>query len=145
MSLNNNIIKTGLLALATMLSIAHTRIALADELDYSDVFGLSTGIGYTETDHNTGGLVYINFFLFVFNFSAEYKDYSDYTITNGYSGVGLGKYLQLQYGNGNEGDVYRARSEFNIYKNLSIMVAYERYRDNHALDNYSYGLGLTFE
>lgn len=145
MSLNRNIIKTSLLVLSIMLSISQTRTALADDFDYSDVFGLSTGMGYSKTDHKSGGLIYLNIFMFVFNFSVDYKDYTDYTITNAYTGVGLGKYLQLQYGSGNEGEVYRARSEFNIYKNFSFMIAYERYRDKHNLDNYSYGLGLTFE
>lgn len=134
-----------LIIITSIVILSLSRNVHADDFDYGDVFGLSTGIGYTETDTNTGGLAWVNFYMFVFNFSAEYKDYTDYNISNVYTGLGLGKYLQLQYGDGNEGKVYRARTEFNLYQNLSLMIARERYPDNHGLDNTSIGLGLTFE
>ncbi|MDH5179650.1 MAG: hypothetical protein OEZ39_18895 [Gammaproteobacteria bacterium] len=117
----------------------------ADDFNYGDVFGVSVGVGISQTETRDGKLAWANMYMFLFNLTAEYQDYQDYDITNIYTGFGLGKFLQLQYGDGSKGEAYRARMEFNIYKNLSIMLARERYPNDHSHDNTSIGLGLTFE
>ncbi|MDH5778430.1 MAG: hypothetical protein OEZ33_09475 [Gammaproteobacteria bacterium] len=118
-----------------------------DKKEYKDVIGMTIGAGVTEIKNQstlTGEFVYINLFYLGANGTLEYKDFGDFTITNSYVGYGLGKYLQLQVGNGSKGYVYRARSEFTLYKKLNLVIYYEHYDDDHKLDNYGYGLGYSF-
>jgi len=116
----------------------------ADKSDYKDVIGITMGAGVAEMENVSGEFVYFNLFYLGANASLDYKDFGDFTITNSYVGYGLGKYLQLQIGNGSKGYVYRARSEITLYKKLNLMIFYEHYDDDHKLDSYGYGLGYSF-
>ncbi len=113
--------------------------------DYQRLLGLTAGVGRINTDeHAQGNSVYLNAYLFWFNLSAEYQDYDDRTITNTYTGIGLGRYLQIQYGYGDEGYLIRARSEFEVVGRFTVFIARERYRDKPLFDNTSVGIGYNF-
>jgi len=114
--------------------------------DYKRLMGLTAGVGAIETEDNKqqGRLVYANAYMFWFNFSIEYQDFDDRSMTNTYTGLGLGRYLQIQYGYGDEGYLMRARSEFEVIGKFTVFIARERYRDKPAFDNYSAGIGYNF-
>jgi len=113
--------------------------------DYKRLMGLTAGIGKIETENNEqGALLYANAFMFWFNFSVEYQDFDTRSMTNTYTGIGLGRYLQIQYGYGDEGYLMRARSEFELIGKVTIFFARERYRDKPEFDNYSAGIGYNF-
>lgn len=113
--------------------------------DYKRLMGLTAGIGKITTDeHEQGTSLYLNAYLFWFNFSVEYQDFGQRSATNTYTGLGLGRYLQLQYGYGNEGYLMRARSEFEVIGRFTVFIARERYRDKPLFDNTSIGIGYNF-
>lgn len=113
--------------------------------DYKRLMGLTAGIGKLQTDdHEQGISVYANAYMFWFNFAVEYHDFDKYTITNTYTGLGLGRYLQVQYGYGDEGYLIRARSEFEVIGKLTVFIARERYRNKSQFDNTSIGIGYNF-
>jgi len=114
--------------------------------DYKKLMGLTAGIGKVRTDEKDeeGVLAYANAYMFWFNLSYEYQSYDNYSISNTYTGLGLGRYLQWQYGYGDEGYVIRLRSEFEIIGKFTVYIARERYRDHSEFDNYSAGIGYNF-
>lgn len=113
--------------------------------DYKRLMGLTAGIGKVETENNKQGVsLYANAYMFWFNFSVEYQDFADRSLTNTYTGLGLGRYLQVQYGYGDDGYLVRARSEFEIVGKVTMFIARERYRDKPQFDNYSLGIGYNF-
>ena len=113
--------------------------------DYQRLMGLTAGVGKIKTDgHEQGASLYVNAYLFWFNLSAEYQGYDNRTITNTYTGLGLGRYLQIQYGYGDEGYLIRARSEFEVVGKLTVFIARERYRNKPVFDNTSVGIGYNF-
>ncbi len=86
-------------------------------------------------------------------------------ITNAYVGVGFSRLIQLQYGSGNAGDLYRVRTDINFKELTDLMTfrrtpkdrllmgdritfsfAAERYLDSDAelYDNFTWGIGLLF-
>ena len=113
--------------------------------DYKRLMGLTAGLGKIETENNKQGVsLYANAYMFWFNFSLEYQDFDDRSVTNTYTGLGLGRYLQIQYGYGDEGYLVRARSEFEVIGKVTLFIARERYRDKPEFDNYSVGIGYNF-
>ena len=114
--------------------------------DYKRLMGLTAGAGKikTENDLEDGVSLYANAFMFWFNFSIEYQHFDTRTVANTYTGLGMGRYLQIQYGYGDEGYVVRARSEFEVVGRFTVFIARERYRDNPVFDNYSMGIGYNF-
>lgn len=114
--------------------------------DYKRLMGLTAGVGTIKTENNKedGSLLYANAFMFWFNFSVEYQDFDGRSATNTYTGLGLGRYLQVQYGYGDEGYIVRVRSEFEIVSRFTVFIARERYRDKPEFDNYSVGIGYNF-
>lgn len=121
------------------------RSFMKKDQDYKRLMGITMGIGKIETDESEQGVsAYANLFLLWFNFSAEYQSFDKRTTTNTYTGLGLGRYFQLQYGYGDEGYIVRARSEIEVLGKFTIFVARERYRDKPAYDNYSAGVGYNF-
>lgn len=124
---------------------SQTRPFINKNDDYKRLMGLTAGIGRIETENNDQGTsVYANAYMFWFNFSVEYQDFADRTAANTYTGLGLGRYLQIQYGYGDEGYLVRARSEFEIIGKVTLFIARERYRDKPEFDNYSAGIGYNF-
>ncbi|MDH5446677.1 MAG: hypothetical protein OEY52_14080 [Gammaproteobacteria bacterium] len=113
--------------------------------DYKRLMGITTGIGQIKTNNEgSGTALYANFFIFWFNLSAEFHEFNDRSTYNTYTGVGLGRYFQFQYGYGDEGYLIRARSEIEIYKKITFYLSRERYREKPYLDNYSAGFGYNF-
>lgn len=113
--------------------------------EYKRLIGLTAGVGKAEDEtRQQANLIYANAYLLWFNFSVEYQDYSSRSVTNTYTGLGLGKYLQLQYGYGSEGYLLRARSEFELIGDMTVFIARERYRDKPGFDNTSVGIGYRF-
>lgn len=114
--------------------------------DYKRLMGVTAGVGQLQTDdkHEQATLVYANAYMFWFNISAEYQAYDNHSIANTYTGIGLGRYLQWQYGYGDEGYIIRLRSEFEVIGKFTVFVARERYRDKPVFDNYSAGIGYNF-
>ena len=114
--------------------------------DYKRLMGLTAGIGKLKTENNEedGALLYANAFMFWFNLSFEYQDFGTRSSANTYTGVGLGRYIQLQYGYGDEGYVVRLRSEFEVVNRFTVFIGRERYRDKPEFDNYSAGIGYNF-
>ena len=113
--------------------------------DYKRLMGITAGVGKIETEESEQGVsIYGNLFMFWFNLSAEYQSFDNRTATNTYTGVGLGRYFQLQYGYGDEGYIVRARSEFEIVGKFTVFISRERYRDKPVFDNYSAGIGYNF-
>lgn len=119
---------------------------ISKDEDYKRLIGLTAGAGKVQTDENTeeGTLVYANAYMFWFNLSFEYQSFNNRTETNTYTGIGLGRYLQWQYGYGDEGYSIRLRSEFEIVGKFTVFIARERYRDKPEFDNYSAGIGYNF-
>lgn len=86
-------------------------------------------------------------------------------VTNGYLGVGFSRILQIQYGYGSEGPVFRIRSDINaralidfftqhytpearrtLGDRITFVFTVEQYQDNESeiFDNASWGVGLLF-
>lgn len=112
--------------------------------DYKRLMGLTAGVGQIKTENEQGSLVYANLYMFWFNFSVEYQNFDERSTTNTYTGLGLGRYLQIQYGYGDDGYIMRARSEFEVVGKFTVFFARERYRDKPEFDNYSAGIGYNF-
>lgn len=113
--------------------------------EYKRLMGLTAGAGKIKTENEKKGvLLYANAYMFWFNFSVEYQSFDERSTTNTYTGLGLGRYLQIQYGYGDDGYLMRARSEFEVVGKLTVFFARERYRDKPEFDNYSLGIGYNF-
>lgn len=86
-------------------------------------------------------------------------------ISNVYAGVGFSRLVQLQYGTGNHGELYRVRTDLNINELVGLLTfsrtpkdrllpsdritfsfSAERYSesDEEIYDNFTWGLGLLF-
>lgn len=122
----------------------HRKFLKKDE-EYKRLMGITAGVGKIETEESEQGVsAYANIFMFWFNLSLEYQSFDNRSATNTYTGVGLGRYFQLQYGYGDEGYMVRFRSEFEIIDRYTVFIARERYRDKPIFDNYSLGVGYRF-
>lgn len=94
-----------------------------------------------------------------------FPDAQDTQITNVYAGIGFSRVIQLQYGYGTEGGVYRVRSDINaraiidfltdtrtpkshltLGDRLTFSFTVERYLDDDkdVFDNATWGIGLLF-
>ncbi len=122
-----------------------TRSVINENDQYEHLVGVTAGIGRISAENNKqGASVYANLVMLWFNFSVEYQHFDDRSATNTYTGFGLGRYLQVQYGYGNEGYIVRVRSEFEVIKKFTIFMAKERYPEKPVFDNYSFGIGYNF-
>lgn len=121
------------------------RAFMKKDRDYKRLIGLTTGVGKIVTDESEEGvLAYANLFMLWFNFSVEHHSFDTRSINNTYTGVGLGSYIQLQYGYSDNEYLVRLRSEFELIGKMTVFVARERYRNKPELDNYSTGIGYHF-
>ncbi len=119
--------------------------AISKSKQYEHLMGMTTGVGYVRTENDQqGNSIYANFTMFWFNFSLEYQHFDDRSTINTYTGLGLGRYLQVQYGYGDEGYIVRMRSELEVVNQFTVFIAKERYPENPAFDSYSFGIGYNF-
>lgn len=158
----------GLALAAVLLASLATQTAHADGFDPKLVPGVVLSLGRAETNHNGSG-VGSGFFLdgnytrtFV-NGGADYQEYGDVRVLNGYFGLGFSRLIQLQVGYGNNGVVRRIRSDFNLAaitdfltgrtrgryertlgSRFTFTVASETYADQPRLDNFHIGVGLLY-
>ena len=156
--MNTKIINTLAITLCLSVFFSHTqqlqaspfnktdRSFIKKDREYKRLIGITSGVGKIITDESEQGVsVYANLFMLWFNFSVEHQNYNtSRSVNNTYTGVGLGSYIQLQYGYSQKEYLLRLRSEFDLVGDLTVFVARERYRHKPELDNYSAGIGYHF-
>lgn len=152
---------------ALLLGLAVATPAQALDLDPEMLSGLVVGAGqahsrYDNTGFGTALFVDANYIHVFLNGGASYKHW-DEDVVNAYVGVGISGLLQLQVGQGTEGQVERIRSDINISRmvdffggrkrnrynqsfgsKITFTFAAEKYQDDRRFDNFQTGLGLIF-
>lgn len=153
---------------ALLLGVAlATPSAHALDLDPEMLSGLVVGAGQAHSRYDDKGFgtelfVDVNYIHVFLNGGVSHKAF-DQAVTNGYVGVGLSGLVQLQYGQGNEGQVTRIRTDINISRmidffsgrkrnrynqsfgnRITFTFAGEEYKDDSRFDNFQAGLGLIF-
>lgn len=155
-----------LAALFLALAVA-TPTAQALDLDPDLLSGLVVGAGqahsrYDNTGFGTALFVDANYISVFLNGGVSHKAW-DEPVTNAYVGVGISGLLQLQIGQGTEGQVKRIRTDINISRmidffagrprnrynqsfgtRITFTFAGEEYSDDRRFDNFQAGLGLIF-
>lgn len=151
-----------LLGLALASPSAH-----ALDMDPETLSGLVIGAGQAHSRYDNNGFgtalfVDANYIHVFLNGGVSHKAW-DESVTNAYVGVGISGLLQLQIGEGTEGQVKRIRTDINISRmidffgqrkrnrynqsfgtRITFTFAGEEYQDDRRFDNFQAGLGLIF-